>query len=115
MGKDILREQELGRDRGGLQVEGEVEAGQEARAQAVEETSRAPTEPQRAETRVESRNLRPIPQLQIERPEQSPVSIDRAIGVVLLALCLMILKKVFYPGSTGSLFGGSDELHMIRE
>lgn len=67
----------------------------------------------------------PIPQQQLlqqqqvrqiqPRPADSPISIDRAITVVFLALCLMILKRLFYPSSSGSLFGGYDDLRMLRE
>ncbi|KAK5103001.1 hypothetical protein LTS08_003804 [Lithohypha guttulata] len=45
----------------------------------------------------------------------SPISIDRAITVIFLALCLVILKKMFYPSSAGPLFGGYDDLRMVRE
>lgn len=52
---------------------------------------------------------------QRQRQNDSPITIDRAIGVVFLALCLMILKKLFYPSTTSSLLGGYDELQMMRE
>ena len=61
--------------------------------------------------------LRQIQQLPTQRSQQadSPVTIDRAITAVFIALFIMILKKVFYPSSAGPLFGGYDELRMVRE
>lgn len=65
----------------------------------------------------------PLPQLsaatqlqlqQARRPEY-PLSIDRAITAVFLALCIMVLKKMLYPSTSGSLFGGHDDLRMLRE
>lgn len=64
-------------------------------------------------------SLQPPPlqhvRVQQQRPADSPISIDRAITVVFLALCLMILKKLFYPSNLGPLFGGYDDLRMARE
>lgn len=37
--------------------------------------------------------------------EVTTVTIDRAIYVVFLALCIMILKKIFYPASAGGFWG----------
>ncbi|KIW21028.1 hypothetical protein PV08_01607 [Exophiala spinifera] len=55
--------------------------------------------------------------LQRDRARES-VTIDRAIAGVFLALCLMVLKKIFYPaGSTnGAGFGGGvDDFYLQRE
>lgn len=54
-------------------------------------------------------------QLQQARRQDSPLSIDRAITAVFLALCVMVLKRIFYPSTSGSLFGGHDDLKMLRE
>ena len=67
---------------------------------------------------VQQRQLQQIPQLQIQRqtqPADTVVTIDRAIAGVFLALLLMILKKVLYPGSAGLWGGGYDDLRMVRE
>lgn len=53
---------------------------------------------------------------QLQQPLQqteSPITIDRAITVVLLALFIMILKKMFYPSSSGTL--GYDDLRLMRD
>lgn len=56
-------------------------------------------------------NLQQIQRRQVD----SPITIDRAIAGIFLALCIMILKKVFYPSSSGGVFGGYDDLRMVRE
>lgn len=51
--------------------------------------------------------------------EQQTITIDRAIAGVFLALCLMVLKKIFYPAGFGGAMGGSaaghDEFYLQRE
>lgn len=62
------------------------------------------------------RQLRQIPMVQLQQQVQqadSPITIDRAITVVLLALFIMILKKMFYPSGPGTF--GYDELRLVRE
>lgn len=61
--------------------------------------------------------LQQIPIVQVDHVPQveSPITIDRAIYAVFLALIIMILKKVFYPGSASTLFGGYDDLRLVRE
>ncbi|KAK5224419.1 hypothetical protein LTR72_004200 [Exophiala xenobiotica] len=48
--------------------------------------------------------------------EREYITIDRAIAGVFLALCLMVLKKIFYPaaGLTGG-GGGVDDFYLQRE
>lgn len=41
------------------------------------------------------------------------ITIDRAIAGVFLALCVMVLKKIFYPAGTG--LGTVDEFYLQRE
>ena len=50
-----------------------------------------------------------------QRPADYPITIDRAIAGVFLALCIMILKRMLYPSSSGGMFGGYDDLRMMRE
>lgn len=54
--------------------------------------------------------------LQRDRARES-ITIDRAIAGVFLALCLMVLKKIFYPaGTDGTGFGGGvDDFYLQRE
>ncbi|KIW33207.1 uncharacterized protein PV07_00076 [Cladophialophora immunda] len=48
--------------------------------------------------------------------EQQTITIDRAIAGVFLALCLMVLKKIFYPaGGPGDRYNGVDEFYLQRE
>lgn len=49
----------------------------------------------------------------IQQQTDSPITIDRAITVVLLALFIMILKKMFYPSGSSAL--GYDDLRLMRE
>lgn len=61
--------------------------------------------------------LRHVPMVQLQQQVQpqpeSPITIDRAITVVVLALFIMILKKMFYPSGSGTF--GYDELKLVRE
>lgn len=60
--------------------------------------------------------LQPVPMVQVHQQAQqaeSPITIDRAITVVVLALFIMILKKMFYPSGSGTF--GYDELRLMRE
>jgi ubiquitin-conjugating enzyme E2 J1 len=56
---------------------------------------------------------------QATRRETPPtITIDRAIAGVFVALCLMLLKKIFFPGgkATGGWNGGSmDDFYLQRE
>ncbi|KAL8866657.1 MAG: hypothetical protein Q9198_008805 [Flavoplaca austrocitrina] len=85
-------------------------------------TSSAPTISYRPHNRGTSTDTSPIHQHRFQHFQQtprrqadSPVTIDRAIAGVFLALFIMILKKVFYPSSSGGVFGGYDDLRMMRE
>ncbi|KIY04253.1 uncharacterized protein Z520_00947 [Fonsecaea multimorphosa CBS 102226] len=50
------------------------------------------------------------------RETQQTITIDRAIAGVFLALCLMVLKKIFYPaGGAGARYSGMDEFYLQRE
>ncbi|EXJ84192.1 ubiquitin-conjugating enzyme E2 J1 [Capronia epimyces CBS 606.96] len=49
-----------------------------------------------------------------ERQREQTITIDRAIAGVFLALCLMVLKKIFYPAG-GAGHGGVDEFYLQRE
>ncbi|KIW87875.1 uncharacterized protein Z519_11459 [Cladophialophora bantiana CBS 173.52] len=51
-----------------------------------------------------------------ERDREPTITIDRAIAGVFLALCLMVLKKIFYPaGGPGGRYNGVDEFYLQRE
>lgn len=45
--------------------------------------------------------------------EHQSLTIDRAIAGVFLALCLMVLKKIFYPAGPGG--AGRDDFYLQRE
>lgn len=64
-----------------------------------------------------TRPLQQIPVVQVDHIPQfeSPITIDRAIYAVFLALIIMILKKMFYPSTASTMFGGYDDLRMVRE
>ncbi|RVX70780.1 hypothetical protein B0A52_05431 [Exophiala mesophila] len=51
--------------------------------------------------------------------EQQTITIDRAIAGVFLALCFMVLKRIFYPagffGSVGRSAAGHDDFYLQRE
>lgn len=51
--------------------------------------------------------------LQRERQREQTITFDRAIAGVFLALCLMVLKKIFYPAGTGQ--GIVDGFYLQRE
>ncbi|OAP62612.1 hypothetical protein AYL99_01839 [Fonsecaea erecta] len=54
--------------------------------------------------------------LTLQRDREPTITIDRAIAGVFLALCLMVLKKIFYPaGGPGSRYNGMDEFYLQRE
>lgn len=53
----------------------------------------------------------PVPQAQ-PQTQNEVITLDRAITAVFLALCVMILKKIFYPAGTAF---GADELGMVKE
>lgn len=85
-------------------------------------TSSVPTISYRPHNRGTSTDTSPTHQQQFQNLQQvqrrqadSPITIDRAIAGVFLALCIMILKRVFYPSSAGGVFGGYDDLRMMRE
>lgn len=46
---------------------------------------------------------------------EATITIDRAITAIFVALVIMILKKMFYPGANFSLGSGHDDLRMLRE
>ncbi|KIX08549.1 uncharacterized protein Z518_03205 [Rhinocladiella mackenziei CBS 650.93] len=48
-----------------------------------------------------------------ERGRDQTITIDRAIAGVFLALCLMVLKKIFYPAGAG--YGVVDDFYLQRE
>ena len=50
---------------------------------------------------------------QHNREREQTITIDRAIAGVFLALCLMVLKKIFYPAGAGH--GAVDEFYLQRE
>ncbi|KAK4941107.1 hypothetical protein LTR10_018907 [Elasticomyces elasticus] len=52
--------------------------------------------------------------LQRDREREPAITIDRAIAGVFLALCLMVLKKIFYPAGPGQ-GGGVDDFYLQRE
>jgi len=85
-------------------------------------TSNVPTISYRPHNRGTSTDTTPTHQHRFQHFQQtqrrqadSPITIDRAIAGVFLALFIMILKKVFYPSSSGGVFGGYDDLRMMRE
>lgn len=47
-----------------------------------------------------------------QQEEQTIVTIDRAIYVVFLALCIMVLKKIFYPAASATDW---EEFGLVRE
>ncbi|OAL37586.1 hypothetical protein AYO20_03093 [Fonsecaea nubica] len=50
------------------------------------------------------------------RDREHTITIDRAIAGVFLALCLMVLKKIFYPaGTPGTRYNGVDDFYLQRE
>lgn len=51
--------------------------------------------------------------LQRDRDREQTITIDRAIAGVFLALCLMVLKKIFYPSGTGQ--GVVEDFYLQRE
>lgn len=53
--------------------------------------------------------------LQRDREREKTITIDRAIAGVFLALCLMVLKKIFYPAGGTGYGGGVDEFYLQRE
>lgn len=85
-------------------------------------TNNMPTISYRPHNRGTSTDTPPAHQSQLQHLQQthqrqagSHITMDRAIAGVFLALCIMILKKVFYPSSAGGVFGGYDDLRMMRE
>lgn len=56
----------------------------------------------------------PAASLTLQRDREPTVTIDRAIAGVFLALCLMVLKKIFYPAGVGP-GGGVDDFYLQRE
>ncbi|KIV87706.1 hypothetical protein PV11_03236 [Exophiala sideris] len=52
--------------------------------------------------------------LQRDRDREPTITIDRAIAGIFLALCLMVLKKIFYPAGPGQ-GGGVDDFYLQRE
>ncbi|KAL2438362.1 Ubiquitin-conjugating enzyme E2 J1 [Exophiala dermatitidis] len=65
-----------------------------------------------ANAAVVSRTAQPLQR----RPQQEhqTVTIDRAIAGVFLALCFMVLKKIFYPAGSGG-YGDIDDFYLQRE
>jgi ubiquitin-conjugating enzyme E2 J1 len=53
--------------------------------------------------------------LQRERETQPILSLDGAIAVVFLALCLMVLKKIFFPANTGASPSSMEDFYLQRE
>ena len=51
--------------------------------------------------------------LQRDREREHTITIDRAIAGVFLALCLMVLKKIFYPAGAGH--GAVDDFYLQPE
>jgi len=71
-----------------------------------------PSQPTHRQTPSASSIVAPIPQASSTRmgvaegiaaDPANTTTIDRAIGALVLALCLMLLKKIFYPATTPSL------------
>ncbi|KAG9781331.1 hypothetical protein KCU88_g3479, partial [Aureobasidium melanogenum] len=65
-----------------------------------------------ANAAVVSRTAQPL-QRRPQREHQT-VTIDRAIAGVFLALCFMVLKKIFYPAGSGG-YGDIDDFYLQRE
>lgn len=62
-----------------------------------------------------SQNPQPLT-LQRDRERDQTITIDRAIAGVFLALCLMVLKKIFFPaGSGGNMGSVVDDFYLQRE
>ena len=65
-----------------------------------------------------SQNPRPLTAVRDREREreQTVITIDRAIAGVFLALCLMVLKKIFFPAGAGGMTGASvDDFYLQRE
>ncbi|KAJ9604222.1 hypothetical protein H2200_011056 [Cladophialophora chaetospira] len=61
-----------------------------------------------------AQNAQPLT-LQRDREREQTITIDRAIAGVFLALCLMVLKKIFFPAGTGTFSGSVDDFYLQRE
>jgi len=69
-------------------------------------TSHTPSQP-----RFTPRSRTLPPEVRLTAEPAPTITIDRAIGVVFLALCLMILKKIFYPASSS----GMDDFYLQHD
>ena len=47
--------------------------------------------------------------------DDQTITIDRAIAGVFLALCLMVLKKIFFPANSGTYSGSVNDFYLQRE
>lgn len=61
-----------------------------------------------------AQNVQPLI-LQRDREREPTITIDRAIAGIFLALCLMVLKKIFFPARTGTFSGSTDDFYLQRE
>ncbi|OCT45378.1 putative ubiquitin-conjugating enzyme [Cladophialophora carrionii] len=61
-----------------------------------------------------AQNARPLT-LQRDRDREQTITIDRAIAGVFLALCLMVLKKIFFPAGSGGVASSVDDFYLQRE
>ncbi|KIW64725.1 hypothetical protein PV04_09639 [Phialophora macrospora] len=61
-----------------------------------------------------AQNARPLT-LQRDREREQTITIDRAIAGVFLALCLMVLKKIFFPAGAGGVANSVDDFYLQRE
>ena len=53
--------------------------------------------------------------LQRDRGREQTITIDRAIAGVFLALCLMVLKKIFFPANSSPYSGSMNDFYLQRE
>jgi ubiquitin-conjugating enzyme E2 J1 len=61
-----------------------------------------------------AQNAQPLT-LQRDREREQTITIDRAIAGVFLALCLMVLKKIFFPAGAGGVANSVDDFYLQRE
>ncbi|EXJ56120.1 ubiquitin-conjugating enzyme E2 J1 [Cladophialophora yegresii CBS 114405] len=61
-----------------------------------------------------AQNAQPLT-LRRDRDREQTITIDRAIAGVFLALCLMVLKKIFFPAGSGGVANSVDDFYLQRE
>lgn len=91
----------------------------------LQPTSRVPQSEQQARPRTASSEPSVVPRppalplhaqaIRARAQAERTITIDRAITAIFIALVIMILKKVFYPGANFSFGSGHDDLRMLRE